>query len=314
MNLDSPAGLPANVLSLLRQTLQDEPISREFHAFCHLCPPDAPAIADLPKLDKEGLVRWSKTCFDAINEWCCCSRDYAATPDAPSLTSRNSRLSAKVKERDGHCVVTRMRVTDCHAAHIFPYALGKSRDRSNLCIWDVLEMFWGRERKERLHKVIFGDPSIVLPESKTFINGLYNMITLSRDSHGFWGGGYFILEPLDEASSQYELKARFEWIPQRSGTGGVKVDTNPATFETLPFGAVILTDAVARTFVEDGHTITFRTNDPVNAPLPDRDLLMLQGFLIRVLRLAGRAGDDMLGTVESDDGVSVDGSYDIDAR
>jgi hypothetical protein len=166
-------------------------------------------------------------------------------------------------------------------------------------------MFWGRERKERLHKVIFGDPSIVLPESKTFINGLYNMITLSRDSHGFWGGGYFILEPLDEASSQYELKARFEWIPQRSGTGGVKVDTNPATFETLPFGAVILTDAVARTFVENGHTITFRTNDPVNAPLPDRDLLMLQGFLIRVLRLAGRAGDDMLGTVESDDGVSV---------
>lgn len=54
----------------------------------------------------------------------------------------------------------------------------------------------------------------------------------------------------------------------------------------------------------DGHIITFRTSDPVNAPLPSRDLLMLQCLLISVLRMAGRGGQDMLETFDSDDDTS----------
>lgn len=48
----------------------------------------------------------------------------------------------------------------------------------------------------------------------------------------------------------------------------------------------------------DGHIIK------VNAPLPHRDLLMMQCLLICVLRMAGREGQDMLKTFNSDDDIS----------
>ena len=57
--------------------------------------------------------------------------------------------------------------------------------------------------------------------------------------------------------------------------------------------------------IMDGHIVTFRSSDLVNAPVPDRDLLMLQCFLIRVLRMAGRAVEDMLETFGTDDEVSL---------
>lgn len=65
-----------------------------------------------------------------------------------------------------------------------------------------------------------------------------------------------------------------------------------------------LVDFVTMSPIMDGHIITFKTNDPVNAPLPSRDLLMLQCLLITVLRMAGRKGQDMLETLDSDDEIS----------
>lgn len=38
----------------------------------------------------------------------------------------------------------------------------------------------------------------------------------------------------------------------------------------------------------------FETSDPANMPLPSRDLLMLQFFMIRVLRMTGRCGQGTL--------------------
>lgn len=85
-------GLSTNLINQLHIILQQESVSREFHAFCHLCPPEAPAATELGKLDKQALREWSQKCKEAINQWCCCPRDYEATPSAPSLTTRDSRL------------------------------------------------------------------------------------------------------------------------------------------------------------------------------------------------------------------------------
>lgn len=38
----------------LHQTLQQQSVSRDFHAFCHLCPPEVPAATELGKLDKQA--------------------------------------------------------------------------------------------------------------------------------------------------------------------------------------------------------------------------------------------------------------------
>ena len=95
LNSTSFSGLPTYILSQVEQNLQ-EPVSRELHAFCHLCLPDAPAATELLRLSKDELSHLSRACKEAINQWCCCARDYAAQPGAPSLTTRSSTLIAKV--------------------------------------------------------------------------------------------------------------------------------------------------------------------------------------------------------------------------
>lgn len=55
----------------------------------------------------------------------------------------------------------------------------------------------------------------------------------------------------------------------------------------------------------DDHMVTLRSSEPVNAPLPHRDLLKLQCFLIRVMRMASRAGEITLETFDTDCRVSL---------
>lgn len=50
----------------------------ELPAFCHLCLPDAPAATELLRLNKDELLHLSQAYKEAINQWCCCARDYAA--------------------------------------------------------------------------------------------------------------------------------------------------------------------------------------------------------------------------------------------
>lgn len=99
LNPGQRSGLSTDLINQLHETLQQESVSREFHAFCHLCPPGAPAATELGKLDKQALLAWSQKCKEAINQWCCCPRDYEATPSAPSLTTRDSRLPPLVYAR-----------------------------------------------------------------------------------------------------------------------------------------------------------------------------------------------------------------------
>lgn len=72
---------------------------------------------------------------------------------------------------------------DCHEAHIFPYSLGKTQEKAALDIWKVLEMFWGLERKDQLQQLIFGQRDTTISTSKTQINALHNIITLSPEVH-----------------------------------------------------------------------------------------------------------------------------------
>ncbi len=97
MDLSSTSfsGLPTDILVQVEQNLQ-EPVSRELHAFCHLSLPDAPAATELFRLSKDELSHLSRVCKEAINQWCCCARDYQAQPDGPSLTTGSSTLIAKV--------------------------------------------------------------------------------------------------------------------------------------------------------------------------------------------------------------------------
>lgn len=83
------------------------------------------------------------------------------------------------------------------------------------------------------------------------------------------------------------------------------IDADPVSIKiTLLENSDRLIDYVTFSPIMGGHISTFKTSDPVNAPLPNRDLLMLQFLLIRAFRMAGREGQDMLETCDSDDNIS----------
>lgn len=67
-------------------------------------------------------------------------------------------------------MVTRNDIDVWHGAHIFPYALGNTQQKATIDLWKVLDMFRGRERKEKLQQLIFGDANTIIPASKTLIN------------------------------------------------------------------------------------------------------------------------------------------------
>ena len=163
-------------------------------------------------------------------------------------------------------------------------------------------MFWGKEKKETLRNCIFGDPNLVSPNSKTLINRLYNMVTLSPEVHAYWGLGYFILEPVT-AESTTELKVRFQWIPNHQATDSVTMETLPSSLEAPPKPKHLMNVDTGE-LIHDGYIVTLRTLDPIKTPLPSLELLNLQCHLVRVLRMAGRAGGDMLETIDSDSDVS----------
>lgn len=132
------------------------------------------------------------------------------------------------------------------------------------------------------------------------------MLTHSADTHIYWALGTFILEPLEEQSDSNELRARIRYMPRHfENPKELGIDVDPASIELVPpEDSDRLVDFVTMSPIMDGHIITFRTNDPVNALLPNRDLLMLQCLLISVLRMAGRGGQHMLETFDSDDDIS----------
>ncbi|KAH0562852.1 hypothetical protein GP486_002525 [Trichoglossum hirsutum] len=210
--------------------------------------------------------------------------------------------------RDGACVITGTGRKGSHAAHIIPYSVGKSQARASTDLWTVLRMFWGEDEISRLQSLIFGPPTDPPdPNARTLVNQLYNVITISAQAHMFWGHGYFVLEPHPEDNPQDTLTQRavFYWVyPHPSSRVAPGEFTPiPLTAELPPVTDIEPDEEVSLffrddmtgqpRFVESGHIVTFRTDDPVLKPLPSRELLWLQCTLVRILRMAGRAGWDM---------------------
>ncbi len=153
----------------------------------------------------------------------------------------------------------------------------------------------------KLKQTIFGSENLIVPNSRTYINQLFNMITLSPDIHALWGMGNFMLEPIDEPMNSYQQNLRLQWVPKQRSSGNINLLTDPISLHDVTEAPPILPyNLRTGTRIESGSIISVTTHDPENYPLPDRDLLRLQCNLIMVLRMACRAGGDILETYDSD--------------
>ncbi|MCJ1346527.1 hypothetical protein MMC31_004744, partial [Peltigera leucophlebia] len=291
-------GLLSKPLSDIEAQLRGVHITREFHAFCY-CPSVSPAAFALASLDQAALLRWSQECKDTIDLWCCCNRDAGTNLDVPSITTSGSNsLASKVFSALHFCVLAQ-------EVNMVFRSLGKSQNDSESSLWRVLQMFWGEEATMKLKQTIFGSRPFMGPNSRTYINQLFNMITLSPDIHAIWGKGKFILEPVDEPVNSYQQNLRLQWVPPRRSSGNINLLTNPNSLDDVTEGQPKLPFNLGTgTRLESESIISATTHDPEIYPLPDRDLLRLQCNLIMVLRMAGRAGGDILETYDSDSEIS----------
>ena len=107
-----------------------------------------------------------------------------------------------------------------------------------------------------------------------------------------------MLEPVDEPMNPYRQNLRFKWVPPRRSSDNINLLTDPNSLDVVTEEEPIFNRTGAR--LGSGSIISVTTHDPENFPLPDRDLLSLQCLLIMVLRMAGRAGGDILETYDSD--------------
>ena len=155
----------------------------------------------------------------------------------------------------------------------------------------------------KLKQKIFGSATFQGPNSRTYINQPFNMITLAPHIHVMWGRGEFMLEPVDEPMNPYRQNLRFKCVLPRRSSEKINLLTDPNSLDVVTEEEPIFNRTGAR--LGSGSIISFTTHDPENFPLPDRNLLSLQCLLIMVLRMAGRAGGDILETYDSDGGTII---------
>ncbi|KAI9763708.1 MAG: hypothetical protein M1840_009181 [Geoglossum simile] len=295
--MEPSTGLPPST------ALSAQPTSRELYAFCKLCPPSAEA--QLFSFRTGELERLGEQCRAAADAWLGRDRTYDVMQDVPSLTMRDSGLPVKAKLRDGACLITDEGLKGSEVTHILPYSVGKSQSRASMDLWTVVRIFWGEDPTTQIQNLIFGPPTNTTPNSRTLVNELYNVITISSQAHSYWGQGFFALEPHpeDDVEDRYMQRAIFRWVyPHVLSRKAPGVFAPIALTDNIPAqsndmdgagGKVGLFSYSLGRLVQDGDIVTFRTNDPVRRPLPNRELLWLQYSMILVLRMAGRAGWDM---------------------
>ena len=174
----------------------------------------------------------------------------------------------------------------------------KSRDIDRF--WNRLSIFWGKEQVETWKHSIFpfyDNPSIG-------VDAAFNLICLAPQAHRMWNEGAFALRPLD-GSDDYKLEVEFVWQTRYKLCSSSNVDLLkvPASSQGLNRSSVSSDDTDQRALhwvdyndpdlqsrtLFSGARFTFTTTDPVNLPLPSKELLNMQWALQRLTAMATAA-------------------------
>jgi hypothetical protein len=204
---------------------------------------------------------------------------------------RDVAIAKRSKERDGNlCVISRM--SAAQACHIYPWcAFGAQSSKRVDNFWGVLGLFWPKDKVDAWHAKIFHDNG-TLSGTET----VENMITFTATLHQFHTEGAFALRPIRITADKSQLELEFHWLKRQVRDSKATVDLLelPTSSRDLLGSGIgqylCYMDHGAPTQLVSGTKFTMRTEDPVNKPLPDPDLLELQWHLQRILAMSGAAG------------------------
>lgn len=130
-----------------------------------------------------------------------------------------------------------------------------------------------------------------------------NMLSLAPHVHKYWGQALFALKPLEQSDDGKSLTAEFHWLKQRTGEKSVTVTEMPtlATAIDSPGCCIKLWNNRTEQKIVTGHRVIFRTDDPIEHPLPSWELLEMQWHLQRVAAMAGAGEQDDEDADDDDD-------------
>jgi hypothetical protein len=161
--------------------------------------------------------------------------------------------------------------------------------------WNHLKNFWPAEKVAAWEAELFPNGMHEVGEER-----VYNLITLSPDTHVRWAAGDFALKPISLSDDKMTLKVQFFWQKnQKDIQTTISLTTKPSSTEDLEenTGAFrdnpkpVLYNTRTKQEIKSGDYFDLQTTDPTTKPLPSFQLLEMQWFLQRVLGMTGGAGD-----------------------
>jgi len=197
---------------------------------------------------------------------------------------RNVRDQTLARDGDA-CVVSKLAAAE--ACHIYPFlAIRKKEPKRVQRFWDVLRMFWQKEKvdawRSKILQIEGGQP-------------LENMITLTATLHVFFSQAVFALRPIRMTEDKKQLELEFHWLPKQ-----MRSPQQPLNPLELPPSSrnrdcagrgyrFYYREGTDHARLCTGTQFTMTTDDPKDKPLPDPGLLELQWYLQRVFAISGAA-------------------------
>ncbi|KAI9768090.1 MAG: hypothetical protein M1840_005124 [Geoglossum simile] len=306
-------GISTSNLNTIHARLDNQPVTPSLHAFCQLTPVPSHATEQILAMDKIQLLRLDNQCHNALSMWLSrrtragavdeLERPSLAVPSISRVTPRSRVNTTEAFERDGSASVVTRVPTPTQVAHIFPYSLASRKEdftSRKLDFYKVFSLFYGPTDADQLQTFIFGDPT----NPRTSINRLENLITLRIEEHNYFGDGKFVLEPEWATVTPTAYTVVFHKLPGCSHNdrqANIPINEVPVPYteeEDERLGDMYFTNRWTREEIVSGMGLTLTTNDPETRPLPDPKLLALHAALSRVVRMAGRAGVQELGSCD----------------
>ncbi|KAE8319790.1 hypothetical protein BDV41DRAFT_169821 [Aspergillus transmontanensis] len=240
----------------------------------------------------------------------------SASSTSSGTNNRNETLKKKAKKRDNESCVIRKQSAGVQVAHIYPWCL-LSGNQTNVGLsyppfWEMLKYFWSPARISLWHSKIFTNPE----RPGTPYDSISNLICLSSDLHQAWTDGRFALRPLEYNAEKTELKFQFYYQPAPNHSLGDRISllTRPGSSRDLDglyrnqgtvLTLVLVDDNGQVLRVRSGQEFTFKTSDPVELPLPSKELLEMAWILARVVNLSGAGEEKEIEEFSSDDGYDI---------
>jgi hypothetical protein len=159
--------------------------------------------------------------------------------------------------------------------------------------WSQLRAFWSEEKVTAWEAKLF--PQGICEKGNEEV---YNLILLAPTVHEVWGQGLFALKPISESDDKKTLKVQFFWQEkQRGPLSRMSLMNTPISTEGLQQttgahgGHTWLFDKNGKK-IQSGDCFELQTDDPIQKPLPNFELLELQWFLQRIQGMAGAVDVD----------------------